>query len=182
MENAKKELAVALLLEKIYSENAAKPDIQQVEAFFNENKDEFRLFYDAYIINLINFNNEDKAIKYRSTLLESDWNKALNVFSKDSSIINDETNNLVYEYELQPEALSRIVKELNPGEVSIVFHGQPGIYSVVQLIQRIGKNSIPPLEYIKQQVEKSIIAKEKEEFYKNYLNELYSNNAIEVKN
>lgn len=182
IENSKKELAVTLLLEKIYSENETKPDIQQIDTFFNNHKDEFKLFYDAFVINLINFNNEDKAIKYRATLLESDWKKALNVFKGDSSIINSETSNLVYEYELQSAAITRTVKELNPGEVSIVFHSQPRVYSVVQLIQRIEKNSIPPLEYIRQQVEKRIIAEKKEEFYKNYLNELYSNNDIEVKN
>lgn len=182
IENSKKRLAAALLLEKIYSENVAEPNIQQIDAFFNEHKDEFRLFYDAFVINLITFNNEDKAIKYRATLLESDWKKALNVFNGDSSIINNETTNLVYEYELQSAALARTVKELNPGEVSIVFHSQPGVYSVVQLIQRVEKNSIPPLEYIRPQVEKRIIAEKKEEFYKNYLNELYSNNDIEVKN
>jgi len=182
MENAKKELAVALLLEKIYSENVTMPDIQQIDTYFSEHKNEFRLFYDAFVINLITFSNEDKAIKYRATLLESDWKKASNVFNGDSSILNNETTNLVYEYELQSAALSRTIKELNPGEVSIVFYSQPGAYSVAQLVQRVEKNSIPPLEYIRPLVEKRIIAEKKEELYKNYLNELYSNNDIEVKN
>ena len=121
VEDSKKELAVTLLLNKIYSEEKEKIDNKQVEEFYNQNKNDFTSFYNAYVINLVSFNNEDEAIRFRSTLLETDWTRAINAFKRDTSIINMVTGKIYYEYELQPASVSRIVEELNPDETSIIF-------------------------------------------------------------
>jgi len=182
VEDSKKELAVTLLLNKIYSEEKEKIDNKQVEKFYNQNKNDFKSFYDAYVINLVSFNNEDKAIRFRSTLLETDWTRATNAFTGDTSITNIANGKIYYEYELQPASLSRIVKELNPNEISIIFPSEPNDYSVVQLIKKFPKNSLLPLEYVRDNVEDRLIANKKDELIRNYIKELYSKNDIEVKN
>ena len=182
VEDSKKELAVTLLLNKIYSEEREKIDNKQVEEFYKQNKDDFKSFYDAYIVNLITFNDEDEAIRFRSTLLETDWNRATNVFKGDSSIISLVTNRIYYEYELQPVSLARIIKELNPNEISIIFSNVQKDYSVVQLVKKFSKDSILPLEYVRDNVEDRLIADKKDELIRNYIKELYSKNDIEVKN
>ncbi len=182
MENSKKELAVTLLLNKIYSEEKEKIDNNQIEEFYEQNKDDFKSFYNAYVINLIGFSNEDKAIKFRSTLLETDWNRAINVFKSDSSILNLVKSKLYYEYELQPASLSRIVKELNQNEISIIFANGENDYSIVQLVQKIPQDSLLPLEYVRDDVENRLVANKKDELIRNYIKALYSKNDIEVKN
>ena len=182
VEDSKKELAVTLLLNKIYSEEKEKIDNEQVEEFYNQNKHDFTSFYDAYVINLVSFNNEDEAIKFRSTLLETDWTRVTNAFKRDTSILNLVTGKMYYEYELQPTSVSRIVKELNPGEISIIFSEGKNNYSVVQLVKKFPKDSLLPLEYVRNNVEDRLIANKRDELIRNYIKELYSKNDIEVKN
>ena len=182
MNESRKELAVTLLLNQVYLKEKEKIDSKQIEDFYENNKNDFKAFYDSYIINLINFNNEDKAIKFRSTLLETDWDRAINAFKGDTSIINVTVNKLYYDYELQPASLSRIVKELNPNEVSIIFSNRQNDFSIVQLVNKVPQDSILPLEYIRDEIENRIIANKKDEFIRNYIKELYSENNIEVKN
>jgi PPIC-type PPIASE domain len=177
-----KELAVTLLLNQVYSDEKGNIDSKQIEDFYESNKNDFKAFYDGYVINLINFNNEDKAIRFRSALLETDWSHAINAFKGDTSIINITANKLYYDYELQPASLSRMVKELNPNEVSIIFSNGQNNFYIVQLVNKVPKDSIVPLEYIKDEVENRIIANKKDEFIRNYIKELYSKNEIEVKN
>ena len=181
-DESRKELAVTLLLNKVYSNEKEKIDSKQIEDFYESNKNDFKAFYDGYVINLIYFNNEDKAIRFRSTLLETDWSHALNAFKGDTSIINVIANKLYYDYELQPASLSRMVKELNPNEVSIIFSNGQNDFYIVQLVNKIPQDSIVPLEYIKDDVENRIMANKKDEFVRNYIKELYSKNDIEVKN
>jgi hypothetical protein len=181
-DESRKELAVTLLLNQVYSNEKGKIDSKQIEDFYESNKNDFKAFYDGYVINLIYFNNEDKAIRFRSTLLETDWSHALNAFKGDTSIINVIANKLYYDYELQPASLSRMVKELNPNEVSIIFSNGQNDFYIVQLVNKIPQDSILPLEYIQDEVEYRIMANKKDEFIRNYIKELYSKNDIEVKN
>ena len=182
LQDSKKELAVTLLLNKIYADEKEKIDNNQIEKFYTENKNDFRSFYDAYVINLISFNNQEKSIKFRSILLETDWTRATNAFKGDTSINSMFTNKIYYEYELQPATLSRIVKELNPDETSIIFSIYHNDYSIIQLVNKFPKDSLLPLEYVRDDVESRLIANKKDELIKNYINELYSKNEIEVKN
>lgn len=182
LKNTRKELAVTLFLEKLYSRETVTPTETEIENYYNKNKSDYRLFYDAFVINKIDFRDENKAIKFRAALLGSSWDRTLNVYQKDPSIIETETGHLYYEYELQPAALTRIVKELNRDEISIVFSEEKDVYTVVQLVQRFSRGTIPPFNYIKGLVQKRLEAEKKEEFLKNYIKELYSKNDIEVKN
>jgi hypothetical protein len=181
-DESRKELAVTLLLNQVYSNEKEQIDSKQIEDFYDNNKNDFKAFYNGYVINLIDFNNDDKAIRFRSTLLETDWGHAINAFKGDTSIINVTTNKLYYDYELQPAPLSRIVKELNPNEVSIIFANGQNDFYIVQLVNKIPQDSILPLEYIQDEVEYRIMANKKDEFIRNYIKELYSKNDIEVKN
>ncbi|MFO7447370.1 MAG: hypothetical protein R6W90_13450 [Ignavibacteriaceae bacterium] len=181
VENSKKELASALMLNKFYDEESFIYEQKDIEEHFKNNSDKFRLFNDSYLINLISFNDEDKAVRFRSTAVESDWGKAINVFKGDSSITDEETGRLSSQYEIHPVLLLRILKELNPQEISIVLSIEPEKFLVVQLVEKYNKGTIPPFEIIKQQVQDKFLAEKKEALLKDYLLELYSDNEIEIK-
>ena len=87
IEDSKKELASALMLKKFYEDKENSIDDKSLETYFASHNDLFKLNNDAYLLNRINFANEDKAIQFRTTVIESNWNKASNVFKKDASNI-----------------------------------------------------------------------------------------------
>lgn len=179
---AQRELASSLLVQKYYEEEKMNFEPKDVEDYYKQHQDDFKRFYDSYLINLIDFNDEDKAVQFRSTVLESDWEKALNVFKGDASIMRVSNNSLLYAYEIHPVSLSRIVTSLYPGEISIVISDDPGHFFIVQEIQKYAKGSIPPFNVIKPHVESRFIADRKDSLIQNYIKELYSNNDIEVRN
>ena len=177
-----KELAASMLVQKYYNKEKTNYDPNDVKEYYKQHQNEFKRFYDSYLINMINFTNEDKAIQFRNTVLESDWEKALNVFKGDSSVYSSNNKKLYYDYEIHPASLSRIVSSLNPGEISIVITNEPGHYIVVQEIQKYEAGSIPPFDVIKPQVAVRFEADRKNDLIKKYINELYSKNDIEVRN
>ncbi len=183
MHEAQIELAGSLLLQKYYEdEKSSSYQPSEVEDFYNNHKDDFIRFHDSYLINLAVFNNEDKAIRFRTIALESNWDKAANIFKDEPSIIERDENELLYDYQIQPAALYRVVSEMDPNEISTIINEEPGKYAVVKLIDKFEQDAIPPYSAVKQSVLDEFIAQKKEELLNNYLKELYSNNKIEIRN
>ena len=88
----------------------------------------------------------------------------------------------MFEYKVQPVSVLRVVRELYPSEISIVLHTDGGRFTVVQLIQKFDKGSLPPFDLIKNEVKNVYLVQKKELTVKNYIKELYSKNDIEVNN
>ncbi|MHB8579426.1 MAG: peptidylprolyl isomerase [Ignavibacteriaceae bacterium] len=182
LENSKKELAISLFLANYYKKEKPTYDPKEVEDYYSKHQNEFVFFYNTYFLNIADFNDEDKAIKFRSLLFNVDWEKALNIFKDDSSIIKVQNEILLNDYQIQPISIQRIVSQLNPQEVSIVLNYQPGHYMVIQELQKFEKGVVPPYEVIKPEVEKRFVAEMKNDFLQSYIKDIYSNNDIEVKN
>jgi hypothetical protein len=179
IEDSKKELASALMLKKFYEDKEPAIDDKVLEKYFESHNDLFKLNNNAYYLNRISFENEDKAIQFRTTVIESNWNKASNVFKKDALKII--LTRLFDEPEINPAGLLRIVEELEPKEISIVVNTGDNDYSVVQLIDRYQKGTIPPLDIIREKVSKMYISNKKEMLFNEFLEQLYSQNDIEIK-
>jgi hypothetical protein len=180
IEDSKKELASALMLKKFNEGKEISIDDRDLGIYFASHNDFFRLNNESYLLNRIIFSNENKAIEFRTTVIESNWNKASNVFKNDASKII--LNKLYNEFDIHPAGLLRIVKELDPKEISIVFNTGEDNFSVVQLIEKYNAGTIPPLDVIKDKVSAMYIANKKEMLINDYLEGLYSQNDIEIKN
>lgn len=181
IENSKKELAVSLYLQKYLHNETIRYDLKALESFYEVNKNDFKLFADTYIINRVDFINEDKAVLFRNTVIESDWKKALNMFSMDSSYIRSYERNKLHDYEIHPAELYRVITSLYPSEVSILLTLNEGMYSIVQVEQKYLKDSTPPFEIVKSEVESRFLKSHKDQAYRELMKELYSNNEIEIK-
>ncbi|MCK7523274.1 MAG: peptidylprolyl isomerase [Ignavibacteriales bacterium] len=175
------ELAAAMLIDDYVSKEKINYSDEDLIKYYESNKNYFRLNTDAYLINKVTFNNEDNAIKFRSLALDSEWKKAVSAFVNDSSLIINTVSDLVEESNIYPVQLSRIIKDFYPEEISIVITNKPGYYSIVQLLNKLGKESVPPFELIKTKVEKRFIAEKKKALVEEYLKNLYSQNEIEIK-
>jgi len=181
LDNSAKELAGTFLLDRFGKSEKVNLEPRELTKYYADNRDEFKISNDVYQLNLIHFNDEERAIEFRSLLLESDWQKALNVFHNDSTIISS-GNTLVKEEDIYPAALLRIVKRLYPLEISIVITEHPGYYTVAQVLGKYAKDSVLPFDVVKQSVEKRYLAEKRKSLIENYIKELYSDNEIEVIN
>jgi hypothetical protein len=181
LDKSSTELAAAMLIDDYVSKEKINYSDEDLITYYESNKNYFRLNTDSYLINKVTFNNEYNAIKFRSLALDSEWKKAVSAFVNDSSLIINTTSDLVEESNIYPVQLSRIIKEFYPEEISIVITNKPGYYSIVQLLNKLGKESVPPFDIVKIKVEKRFLAEKKKVLLEEYLKNLYSQNEIEIK-
>ncbi len=182
IKNSGKELAGALLLDSYISSVTINFEQRDLINYFEANSNDFKLPDKTYLLNIIHFNNEDRAVEFRSLVIDSDWKKAMNVFYGDSAIISIESKLLLREQNVYSIKVLRVVKRLHPLEISIVISESEGYYTVVQVLKKYLKGSLPSFVLIKQDVEKRFIAEKRKELMENYIKDLYSKNEIEVIN
>ena len=156
IEKSSKELAGAMLIEEFAKSEEINYSDEDLINYFEKNKNYFRLSINSYLINKVSFDSEDKAIKFRSLAMESDWENSVNIFTSDSSMLRNISAELIEENNVYPMQLSRIIKDLYPEEISIVITEKPGYYSVVQKITNFEKESVPPFEIIKSKVDTKV--------------------------
>jgi hypothetical protein len=182
IKNSGKELAGVILLNKYTASKKIKFEQRDLVNYFEKNSDDFRLSNRSYLLNIIHFSNEDRAVEFRSLLLDSDWQKALNVFYNDSTLISSQSSVFIKEQDIFSVKILRMVKRLHPLEISIVISESEGYYTVVQVLEKYSKGSLPDFNVLKQEVEKRFLAEKRKEQLENYIKELYSTNEIEVRN
>jgi hypothetical protein len=180
IKESERELAVSLYIKAYFEENPVTVDQKEATEFYDANMDDFRLSYPAIFINNIRFDNDDKAALFRITAVESGWPRALSVFKGDPSIVKEETGKFIYEHDLRPLILYRLVKELYPQEISIILQDQEN-FILVQVLEKYPEGTIPPQDIIKDDVIKRVAAVKKERILREHINELYSKNQIEVR-
>ena len=182
LDDSKKELAASFLLKDFFEKEKITAESVELEKYYSDNPNEFKLLYNSYLLNLITFKNEDKALKFRSYALDKNWDFALQEVKNDTSVFSEKSRKLLFEYEIQPVSILRVVKELYPSEISIVLHNDENMFVVVQLIEKFDKGAIPPFELVQNEVRNVYLMQKKELTIRDYIKELYSKNDIEVKN
>ena len=180
--NSGKELAGVLLLESYISSVTINFEQRDLINYFEENSNDFKIPDISYLLNIIHFSNEDRAVEFRSLVLDSDWQKAMNIFYGESAIISNENKVLLKEQDVSSIKVLRVVKRLHPLEISIVISETEGYYTVVQVLEKYLIGSLPSYNVIKQDVEKRYLAERRKELLENYIKDLYSQNEIEVIN
>jgi len=180
--NSGKELAGVMLLESYISSVTINFEQRDLINYFEENSNDFKIADMSYLLNIINFTNEDRAVEFRSLVLDSDWQKAMNIFYGESAIISNENKVLLKEQDVSSIKVLRVVKRLHPLEISIVISEREGYYTVVQVLEKYLIGSLPSYNVIKQDVEKRYLAERRKELLENYIKDLYSQNEIEVIN
>jgi len=174
-------LAAAMIIQNYIESEEIEYSDDELKKYFDKNKNYFSVSLDSYLINKVTFNSEDKAIRFRAEAINGDWEKALNIFATDSSLVTNIKLELIEANNVYPHQLARIINEIYSQEISIVITEKPGYYSVVQMIEKYPKETIPPFEVLKNQIEKRFTAEKRSELIEAYLKELYSNNDIEIK-
>jgi hypothetical protein len=180
LDNSRKQLAAALLLEKYASSTQQLFTDEELKNFFEENESSFKLPFNAYFINRIDFSNRDAAVEFRTKLIMNGWGGAVSETGQDTSIVTIEDSVLVSEQDIQPVRLLRILEGLYPLEISIVIPDERGYYSVVQLLDKYSSGSLPAFNAVKDEVNKRYKSALTELAIENYINDLYSKSEVEL--
>lgn len=179
--NSRRELASSVLINNYLAENLMKPNNTELKEFYDGHKNEFKAGENIYVFNSSSFASENAAVKFRTKVVETNWEKAVESLSDDNSLIEKPNRNVLSKAEIYPVQLLKLIQELNPGEVSIVLEENSSKYSIVQLIQIFREGAIPPLEIVADEVEARYVSEKREEVFNEYLKKLYSDNQIEIK-
>ncbi|NOX18355.1 MAG: peptidyl-prolyl cis-trans isomerase [Chlorobi bacterium] len=179
--DSKKELAASLLLKNVSAKFTIKADESDLREFYDLHKQEFRIPADAFIMNRVTFRDKERAIKFRTTVLDSGWHKAVAMFTADSTVIKIETEKFIYYYEVYPVTLIRYMKYLDPSETSVVFESEPSMFSIVQVKNKFKKGDIPPFEKIRNEVKNKYVMIARTDSLENYIEDLMPHYNIEIK-
>ncbi len=179
IEKSQKELAGTFLLQKLIDENKFDPTDDEIQKYFDEKKDDFRLTEDLFKINIANFSDYSKAIQFRNKLLETNWATVENIYRLDKNV-NVEKNKLIFRSELQPVVFSKVVGSMLPNEISIILETQPNNYAVVQTLEKYMRESVPPLDIMKEEVKSRLTVIKKKDFVNNFINKLISDHDLEI--
>lgn len=175
---SRKELAIGLFLQDMLENNKVEITEEEIYDFYEKYKDDFKLIDDAFTYNIIYFSNFDAAVKFRNMLMESDWNKAMIAFRGDLNFHQASSNYFSYKYNLMPVSLRRVLTILEPLETSTVFQVEEGKYCVIQLIQKLDKDSYPKPEIIKEEIKQRVQLNKNRDYLRKYINNLIEDHNL----
>jgi hypothetical protein len=178
--DSRRELAGVLLLRQVSDQYEFDYNNDDLEKFYQLYNEEFKVTGDAYLLNIVEFSNEDEAIDFRNSVLQNEWQKVIES-AKYKDILKKQDNVLLSEDEIYPLIVRDILQELYPQEISIVINTDTTNYEIIQVIEKYSEGTIAPFELIKEKVEKRFVSLEKRKFINEYIKKLYAENEIEVK-
>jgi hypothetical protein len=179
-EVSNKELAASFFIKDYFESNSSAVISNNVEKYFNSNREQFKLNEEAVIINYASFSDIDDAIGFRTDIFKQGWVKSTDSSEQKNNHYSNEVNKLFLRRELPTERVVRIIDNLLPGEISIVFESEPNIYTVVQLVEFLAQDSTPELAYIEEEVIERYSMMERKRLYNQFVKDLYSKYNIEI--
>lgn len=181
IENIKEEAAIAVYIQKLNNEFDLSFTENDLEDFYKGNAEEFRCGDDAYVFNEIKFVSYDRAVQFRTTLLETGWDNTLKVFKNDPTIRANLTKKFAFGNQIQPYEIFKIVVNMQENDVSILTETEPGVFTIVQLVKSFAKDSVPEYEYITGLVKERYLMVKRKTMIDELIQKLYSKYDIEIK-
>lgn len=177
---SEKRLAAAIYVKKYFEESPVKYFEADLEEYYNNKPEDFLTPSSGVVLNLISFEDIERAVLFRSKAVNDGWLSAVQTFGSDNNVSRQYGKRLLYDYQLQPQNLKRVINNLAENEVSIVVETEPQLFTIVQVVGRIKRNEVPPYEFVKNEVKKRYMLFKQRELFKEHLNKLYSNYDVEI--
>ena len=178
--NSSQELAANIAINEYLTNqkfNYSKSDLRK---YYQDNKDDFSFGEDGYLINMISFNNEPKAISFRNYAIREGWNEALSLFEADTTILNVLSKKLFKLSEVQSKLVSRVLTSMFKGEISVVVNTELNNFVIVQQLDKINRNSIPKFEYVIDDVLSSYTIIQKRDMVKDFIDSLMVQQNVKI--
>ena len=181
MEQSKKELAASMLIKKIADNENTAPSDDEILQYYDNNKSDFKLNDDLYIVNIVYFDGFENAVRFRDRVMENGWRNALDSPQSRNTFTAAEEAKMLFRYQLQPLLFLRTVSALQKDEIGSVMETEPGKFAVVQLIDRLNRDIIPPLSVVREEVKARSSVIKKREIIKKYIDKLIADHNLEIK-
>lgn len=178
LNRSKKELAGVYLINKLLLENDQTPSDEEVEKYYNDFREDFKLQDDLYKLNVLRTNDYEKAVQARIRIIENGWDKGKDFFRTDSTLSFSSLNS--FRSEISSALFLRVLDALLLKEVSVVLEIESGSYSLVQLVEKYPAGSIAPFEIEKENAERRLTVLKKKEFVKEHIKKLVSEHNLEI--
>lgn len=179
LERSKKNLAISFLIKKYLEENEIQIKDEELKKYYDENKNEFILNDELYYLRIAKFENYESAIEFRKKLIETNWNIANNYIKTRTDKFQTKED-LIYEKDLQPIQVVRIVNTMEINEISSIIDISSNEFIIINLMNKYSENTIPPFEAIKNLVKEKLTILKQKELIHNYLTELLSEHNLEI--
>lgn len=180
LNKSKKELASTFYLQKYFDNNLKQVTESEIQSYFIQNKEDYRLKDDAYIINKIKFDSFEKAEEFRNEAVSSSWIRAVNMFADKAVERSFQKNLFLFRHEIYPIKLLKSLEQLNKEEISNVVETGENEFSIVQLVDKLERESIPDFTVVKNDVSKRYYAKLKKDLYRKLLDKLTEKYEVEI--
>ena len=175
-----KELAASIAINEYLEKNYMEYSESDLKKYFIEHKLDYSFSEDAHILNYIAFSNEESAIKFRNSAISDGWQKSLDILSNDTTIIINLKSQIFKFSELQSKRIMRVLEKLFNTEISLVIKTELNNFVVVQQIDKIGKNTVPKFNYVKENVMKSFQVFKQRQQIRSYLDSLIAHRSVKI--
>lgn len=180
IEQSSKMTANSLLIKSILNNIKFNDDSSSVKKYFMDNTDEFKLTQPAILYNYALFNNYSDAEKFKTSLLQNNWDDATDKILHSTGLIDSGKEIFLYVIKNSPDIYSKVYKTLVQNQISEVMETFDGHYMVFQLLKKYDKNEVPNLSAIYDLVKERYIAQQRELAYKSYIKQLYSDYSSSI--
>lgn len=179
LEKSKKKLAITIYIKKLLEENDFQIKDDEVKNYYEENKNEFSLIDDFFVLKIIYFKNFQDALKFREKLIELNWTLAENYFKTQNTEYTIKTISSLRK-DIQPIQLLRIVNYLNKNDISSIIELDANEFCIVQLLEKYNVGEIPQLQFVFDKIKQKLTLQKQKEFFENHLKELVNEHNIEI--
>ncbi len=177
---AKVEIANALAIKKILTDNSIDIVNKKLENYYVNNISEFKVASPRLVYNQVTFTNRKVANNFRNVVVDQGWKNSVNQFSNEGIDFSVVENKIEYVYNMLNENLRKQFFRLSKNELSRVFATSKNTFAIIQLLKRYNKNDVPEFEEIKGEIEQKYFSLKRKKLYSNYLKELYSKYSFEI--
>jgi hypothetical protein len=176
LNEAKKEIAVNLLLKKEVYERKVTADYSEILYYYNQHRNEFFLGSDVINICYVTFVDEASASNFRKSVVEdNNWKTVVTNYIKfhaQSLVVAHEDSVFFKQSDLYPPDIWKSITPLKIGELSKPLRVFDGIM-IVKLNSYQKAGEIGSLAYAKSDIVERITVEKKRLIYLNYLKALH---------
>ncbi|MEE9429561.1 MAG: peptidyl-prolyl cis-trans isomerase [Melioribacteraceae bacterium] len=180
IKQSERKLAASYAMKNYLVKNSKVISEKELRKYYKIHKSDYELPTDGYILNFISFGNLEDAILFRSSILKKKWKLAKNKLKNQNNIVKSYSDKLIKVSDINSKKLLRVLKELRKKETSIVIETELSNFVVVQLLEKVSKNEVPKLKYVKEKVRAIYQAQINKELVRNYINGLTTKKNVKI--
>jgi hypothetical protein len=177
--DAQRQIIINAFLEKeVYKSQMSEPTQTQLEAYYNEHKNNFLLTSDVVLVSYGLFKDRESATTFRNDVLQrSTWRNALE--HSRSSLILKVDSAYYTQSTLFPQELWRVATSFRKEEPSFPISTQGGFFVLIAW-KYMQKGSLPDLNYVRGEITNRLLQEHRRAAYDTLIAQLRTRYTMEM--